>query len=195
MANMYASLHEYKLYRGIAATETDDDALLTALLRTATRSIETHCHRVFKAETDTRYYESDALDNDGQTLHVDRDLLTITELLNGDSDETEIESTEYWLVHRNYGPPYRGIRLKSTSTTNWEFDTDYWVNVTGTWGYSTTPPDDIKQACLRWCNYLYDQKDAAIYDVTVFPESGIITTPQGMPADVRLLLQSYRKRV
>ena len=195
MARQYASLHEYKLYKGIYATETGEDTLLAALLTRTTKSIETHCSRIFKAETDTRYFESGALADDGVTLWMDRDLLSVTELLNGDSDETEIESTEYWLVDRNYGPPYYGIRLKSASDDYWQWDTDYWVSVTGTWGYSTNPPEDVKHACIRWADYLYTQVDAGVFDVTVFPESGVVTTPQGIPRDVRLLLEPYRRLV
>lgn len=192
----YARLGELKTYQGLAVTETADDTLLQTLLNRATTAIENHTGRKFEAVTATRYFEDEALDDDGVTLWMDEDLLTITTLTNGDDSATEITpATEYWLIDRNAGPPYYGIRLKSGSDYSWDWGTDGWVSVLGTWAYSATPPGDITQACIRWASYLYDQKDAAIYDVTVFPESGIVTVPQGIPLDVKLLLDPYRRRM
>ncbi len=126
---------------------------------------------------------------------MDRDLLTITTLTNGDDASTVIPNTEYWLTDanggRNYGPPYHGIRLKVDSTYSWEFDTDYWVSVLGTWGYSTTAPNDIVHACIRLAAYYYRQKDAQVFDVTAMPEQGQMVIPQGIPRDVERLLGPY----
>ena len=192
----YATLHELKSYRGILTTETGKDTILRAFLDRATTAIENHTGRMFEASTQTRYFESEALDGNNGVLWMDEDLLTITTLTNGDDDATVITpSTEYWLIDRNMGPPYYGIRLKSDSTYSWEWDVDGWVSVEGTWGYSATPPGPVRQACIRWASYNYDQKDSPIYDVTVFPESGIVTVPQGMPMDVRILLGPYRRRM
>ena len=93
---------------------------------------------------------------------------------------------------RNRTPKY-GIRLKVDSTYSWEFDTDYWVSVAGTWGYSTTAPYDIVQATIRLVAYYYAQKDAQVFDVTAVPEAGVITVPQGMPRDVERMLQPYMR--
>jgi len=191
----YARLTEVKMDLGIDADSTADDVLLQAYLDEATKAIDTYTRRTFEAETDTRYYERHALDDSGFILEVDRDLLTITTLTNGDSSGTNIPNTEYWLVDadggRNLGPPYHGIRLKIDSTYSWEFDTDYWVTVIGTWGYSTTPPRDIVRACKRLAMYYYAQKDAQVFDVTAVPEAGIIQVPQGIPRDVERILQPY----
>ena len=110
-----------------------------------------------------------------------------------DDDGTEIADTEYWLVDRNSGPPYYGIRLKSASTYAWEFDQDCWVSVAGSWGWSSVPPEDVVQACIRWAAYTYHQKAAPVYETTAFPESGVITTPVGIPVDVKLMLRPYVK--
>jgi len=189
----YAHLGVLKQYLGLSATETTDDTLLQDLLDRATTAIDNHCGRRFSANTETRYYEDDAVD--GQTLYLDEDLISITTLTNGDSDSTTISSSDYWLIPRNEGPPYYGIRLKSDTTTTWEFDIDYWVSVAGTWGWNTTPPADIVQACIRLASYYYHQKDVPVYETSVFPESGVITVATGMPVDVRELLDPYRKRL
>ena len=186
----YARLTEVKLDLGIAYDSTADDALLQAYLDEATTAIDTYTGRTFEAETETRYFEYGALDDGGLTLVVDRDLLTVTTLTNGDDGATVIPSTEYWLVPRNSSPKH-GIRLKADSTYQWEQDTDYWIGVLGTWGYSATPPRDVVRACKRLAMYYYAQKDAHVFDVTAVPEAGVITVPQGIPRDVERILGPY----
>ena len=188
----YARLYDLKSYLGVDDDTTADDVLLDSLLTRASANIDTHCGRWFEARTDTRYFEDDS--RDGHTLIMDADLISITTLNNGDDDGTEIPDTEYWLVDRNSGPPYYGIRLQSASTYTWEFDQDGWVSVAGSWGWTAEPPNDIVQACIRWAAYLYHQKDAPVYETTAFPESGVITTPVGIPVDVKLMLAPYVRR-
>jgi len=187
----YAHLGALKVYLGIGATTTDDDTLLQDLLDRATKAIENHCGRRFSANTETRYYEYDAVD--GCYLYLDEDLISVTTLTNGDSSSTTIASTEYWLWPRNSGPPYYAIRLKTDSDYSWEVDTDYMISVAGSWGWSITPPEDITQACIRLGAYFYAQKDVPVFETTVFPDSGIVSVPTGMPVDVKQLLQPYRK--
>lgn len=194
MARMYARLPDLKSYLGIGTTTTTDDVLLEAMLRRATRHIESYTNRLFEATTETRYFTSDALDReDSAVLWMDQDLLSITTLTNGDTAGTAITSASYWLLPRNGAPPYWQIRLKSTHT-GWTWDEDCFVTVAGTWGYSATPPEDIIEACVRWASYLYHQKDAPVYETTAFPESGVITVPQGIPVDVKQTLDLYRLR-
>jgi len=189
----YARLGALKSYLGIDDNTATHDVLLESLLERATTAIDNFTGRVFEAVTETRYFESGALE--GQTLIVDKDLLTISTngLVNGDSSATVIPSTEYWLVPRNSTPKH-GIRLKSDSLYQWEQDTDYWIGVTGTWGYSTDPPADVVHACIRLGAYYYTQKDAQVFDVTANPEAGIITVPQGIPRDVERLLAPYKRQ-
>ena len=187
----YATVTELKQYLG--ATTTTDDALLQSLLDRVTKRIEVYTRRVFEAATATRYYEPDALVNG--VLWLDDDLVSITTLSNGDSDATEIESDEYWLMPRNAGPPYWGIRLLSAADSSWEWDTDCWVSVLGTWGYCASPPADVVHATLRWGQYCYLQKDAPVFETIAMPEAGIIAIPQGIPADVVEILKPYRRLV
>jgi len=196
----YASLTLLKSYLGISVTT--DDTLLTNLLTRAQQAIDSHCHRTFEARTETRYYRQEAvaiedafgydithevLNPVSDVLYLDDDLLSVTTLTNGDG--TTIPSSGYWLEPRNDGPPYWYIRLKSAYS--WEFDTDGEISVAGTWGYATTAPDDIVHAAIRLAAYYYRQKDAQVFDVTAMPDVGVVTIPQGMPADVKLVLQPY----
>jgi hypothetical protein len=175
---------------------TTDDALLSGCIEDAQAYIESQTNRVFEAVTDTRYYGSDARDRwDSCLLNLYGDeLLTITTLTNGDSSSTAISASDYWLVPRNI-TPHHGILLKTDITTYWQWDTDYWVTVVGTWGYSATPPDDIRRATLVLASYFYRQKDAAMFETTAIVESGAIAIPQGIPATVDRILTRYKRYI
>jgi uncharacterized phiE125 gp8 family phage protein len=192
----YGSLANLKTYLGI--TKTEDDAILTALLPRAQGIIDRYTGRTFEAVTQTRYYERIAQDwTDWRLLVVDGDLLTVTSLKNGDAAATVISPSDYWLwpfSAPSERAPYWGIRLKENGvTTGWEFDSDGRVEVTGTWGYSATAPADIEHATLRLAGYLYRQRDAQVFETTADPVTGQMTIPPGMPKDVRLILDQYRR--
>lgn len=181
----YATIAELKSYLGI--TEGTDDTLLSNLLDRASAAIDAYTGRSFEASYGTRYYNSDAVD--GDVLTLDGDLYSASSITNGEDQSI----TEYWLLPRNAGPPYFQIKLKEASDYSWSFDTNGEIEVYGLWGYSNEPPDDVVHACIRLAAYWYRQKDAQVFDVTALPEQGVITVPKGMPPDVKLLLDRYRK--
>lgn len=187
----YATRTQVKTYLGIVGTGDDD--LIDNLIDRATTAIESHTGWVFEAATATRYFNSKAVE--GYVLWVGGDLVSVTTLLNGDDDSTVILPADYRLLPRNEGPPYYGIKMLVDTTTTWEFDVDGEVSILGGWGYSTSPPDDIVHACIRLAGYYYRQKDAQVFDVTAVPDAGIITIPQGIPADVKLILDKYPRWV
>lgn len=57
------------------------------------------------------------------------------------------------------------------------------------------PMADIERAALRWCKYIYRQKDADVSDTTHILGTGIKITPSAMPPDVMKLLPSPRRGV
>ena len=105
-----------------------------------------------------------------------------------------ISGVNYWLTPRNDGQPYHGIQLKTDIDSYWEWDTDGWVTVVGTWGYNTTPPDDIRRATLVLASYFFRQKDG-MFETTAIVESGAIAIPQGIPATVDRVINRYKRRI
>lgn len=188
----YAQVADVKLYRGIASTETDDDALLATLIDAAQSAIDAYCDRTFEATTtSTRYYDA-AQDVDGRRLYLDADCAQIVTITNGDG--TTVASTSYTTVPRNE-TPYREIVLKSGSSVSWTYDTDPEdaITVRGRWAYGMTIPAAIGQAAVRLAAYMYAQKDAQVFETTLFPDAGVMTVPTGMPRDVQELLRPFRK--
>lgn len=186
----YATTAQVKTYLDI--TGTGDDSLIGDLLNAATSAIETHTHREFMVQSNTTRYFDSCYDVEGLTLYLDRDLCEIDSITNGDG--TTVTTAQYVTEPRN-NAPYYAITLKSSKSIYWEDDSsgdsENAIAISGKWGYSQTPPADIEQACVRLAAYYYRQKDSQVFDVTATPELGQITIPQGIPADVRMMLRSY----
>jgi len=190
----YIELEDLKGYLDISITE--DNPLIQEAIKAAQKFIEDQTHRVFEATTATKYYDRAALDDHNSTiLHLDDDCLTVTELLNGDADATEITSDYYWLLHRNLGPPYRAIQLTTNDGYYWQWGVDCWVEVTGTWGYTATPDSSIKEATKVLASFYYRAKDSQIFKTTAIPEAGVITIPQGVPTRIKNILESHTKNI
>ena len=184
----YTDLATLKTYLGTA--KTTDDALLATCLNRAIAGFDAHFNSRFEAETLTRYYT--AADIYRGQLWLDKPLLTVTSLTNGDADGTLITSADYVLEPRNTTPYWR-IKLKSTAD-GWQFGTDGEIILVGTWGHTATAPNDVVQAVLRLSAYLYRQKDSQIFETTAIPELGVLTIPTGIPRDVMSIIETLQHR-
>lgn len=189
---MYCTTEQVKAYLGNSTT--DDDALLDALIPRAQAGLDRHWHRTFEATSDTTRYFDAARDTDGLLLYLDEDLASITTITNGDG--TTITSAQYTTEPRNF-TPYHAIRLLSSTGLIWEYDSNNdsedAIAITGRWAWSVTADSDIEHLCIRYVGWLYRQKDSQVYDITATPELGVITIPQGVPKDLRLAIDSYRR--
>jgi len=194
----YCTSTDVKVYLGVNSTLTEDDTLLTALIARAQAQIEMHTRRVFQSTANSTRYFTVGEDTDGRVLSFDDDICSIaTVTTNADSTApTTVSSTQYVKLPRNEAP-YYGIRLKDSESVDWEYTDDPvdGITVSGKWAYSTTPPADIKNACIRLSAYYYRLKDSQLFDVQAVPEAGVITVPQGIPRDVQLILDPYIKRM
>lgn len=188
----YTTLTIFKNYRGISATNTSEDVLLSRLLESAQEQIDNYCDRTFEASaTATRSF--DAIRDtspDRRTLYLDEDLASVVTITNG----TGVEATKYVTEPVN-DAPYHAIRLKLTAGELWTYndDPESAISVRGYWAYSTAAPVDVAQATVRLAAYMYAQKDSSVFDVTAMPDAGVMMVPQGMPKDVRMQLEPYRR--
>lgn len=193
----YCTVAQVRAYTGITAT--NDDSLIEALITRASRAIDIHTHRTFETASDsTRYFDAERDTRDDYLLldwsPYGLDLCQITNVVNGDG--VTIAAASYATEPRHY-TPYYGLRLKLNSGYYWTYDDDpeNAIAVTGRWAYSITPPNDIVHASIRMATYLYRQKDSNVFDVLAIPGSGVIEIPQGIPKDVAVMLEPYRRIV
>ena len=193
----YITPTEIKAYLDL--NDAGDDTLITDLIARAEQAIETHTGRKFKVASDTTRYYTVGVDTDGDFLYLDEDLCSITSVTNdADASSTTAltQDTHYIALPRNT-TPYHSLKLLANYDGFWTYTTDpeMGIEVVGKFGYSTTPPNDIIQAIVRLVSYYYRQKDAQVFDVTAIPDAGVIQTPVGIPADVKLILKPYVRRV
>lgn len=189
----YVTISQFKAYRGI--TSSKEDVLLSDLVDRATAQIETYCDRIFLAPTTAATHYLDAVrdtSDDRKTLYLDDDLCSITTIVNGD-DETV--ATTHYVPEPRHRTPYRSIRLTQLSDSLWTYEDapEDAIEVNGRWGYATSTPVDIQHATIRLATYLYAQKDVSTFDVTVQAGMGVVSVPQGLPRDVREILDNYRR--
>jgi hypothetical protein len=189
----YCSDEDVKEYLDIA--ELTDDTLLSDLIDRAQEAIDSHTRRTFEdpgADATRNFTVGE--DTDGLYLYFDEDIYSIT-TVKSDADgssPTTITSTQYVTIPRNT-TPYYGIKILSSSNEYWDYtdDPENGIEITGRWAYSSAAPADVSQACARWAAYMYRQRDAQVFDTTAIPEAGVIQIPQGIPADVKVLLDAY----
>ena len=193
----YCTVAEVKTYAGV--TGSGDDTLIDALITRAQKAIETYTHRLFEASADSTRKFTVGKDTTGRALFFDEDNCALTTVTT-DADRVgggdAIPAAQYATMPRNR-TPYYGLEILSSSAYDWEYTSnpENGITVAGRWAWSTTPPADIAHACIRLAAFFYRQKDAQVFDVTAIPDAGVITIPQGLPADVKLILEPYVKRV
>lgn len=189
--NGYCTLTEIKARLDI--TDTADDTILENIVEAASRHIDGYCNRRFYAASETRYFTPDAID----WLFVD-DLLTVTTFkTDEDADrvyETTWATTDYDLepVNATYtGEPYTMVTLPPT--TRYAFPSHARaVQIVGSFGYASTTPDAINEACLLIAARLFKRKDAP-FGVTGTAELGQLQVLPGEDQDAKRLLAPYRR--
>ena len=190
----YTSSGQVKSYLDISGT--GDDTLIDTLIESAQKTIDSYTGRTFESSTDATRYFTVGVDTEDDMLYLDEDLAEIT-TIKTDADATSpvtLATTEY-ITHPRNRTPYHAIQLLSSSSNTWTYtdDPQTGIEVTGKWAWSTSAPDDIVQACIRLTAYFYRQKDAGVFDTTAIPDAGVIQIPQGIPRDVQLILNPYRR--
>jgi hypothetical protein len=193
----YTTAALLKTYLGV--TSATDDTLLTALIARAQSAIDHYTGRTFEASADSTRKFTVGVDTDGRMLYFDEDcaaITTVTTNADDGSGGTTIANT-YYVTHPRNRTPYYAIEILSSADYSWEYTNDptAGITVTGKWAFSTAAPDDIVHATLRLAGYYYRQKDAGVFDTTAIPDVGIIQIPQGIPKDVQMILNPYRKGV
>jgi hypothetical protein len=176
---------------GGGTISADQQALMGSAINEAERFIDDHTRRNFAGSAGTMYYNRYTQQTNlvGQAFYLDEDLHSLTGLVNGDGQV--IPTGSVWLEPRDK-PPYRILKLKSQYAWVWNTDSD--MIISGTWGFSTTPPAAIVGATEQLAAYYYRLKDVGPGDVSGFPEGGEVTYSKGIPDTVKYLLSPYRSR-
>ncbi len=184
--NGYVSLDDVKRRLDIQGDE--ENVTLEQIVEAASRQIDGWCDRVFYTTTETRLATAET----PYLLALDRDLITLTALATDDGTrtfETVWATTDYDIEPNN--PPYSALRTAYYGDYVFPLGR-HRVRVTGTWGYGTTVPHAIREACLLLVGRLYKRKDAP-FGITGNADHGQLLTLPGMDPDIKQLIADYRR--
>lgn len=179
----YTTVAAAKVYGEFVGEE--DNALISALILSASRIINQYTRRIFSIEyTTTRTYRRSRVYDDpidGPVLLLDAELAEAAEDIIDPDDATWVPTVFY---REENNPPYWGIELKED---RWPQETE----ITGYWGYSKTPPVDIEYACLRLVKWLYDLRDTTEGQLPIVTPEGRVLLPEGIPSDIMAIILPY----
>lgn len=192
LVNPYTSLEHLKAVLDIDPADTTDDARLENLINTVSRWIENFTGRYFyESSSESRFYTAEG----PRYIEID-DCLSVTEIAVDDDASygysTTLDSGDYSLEPINspaLGKPYDHIIILANATDCFPRQFNG-VKVTGTWGYSTATPDDVKQACLIQCHRLWKRRNLP-FGVSGPNQFGQIQALSRLDPDVEELLSYY----
>ena len=198
ITNGYCARDDVKNALRIPLADTQDDDLIDVAVESASREIDGYCERVFYSTSETRVYVPES----PFVVQTD-DIETLTTLKTAPDGE---EFSVTWAESDRQLEPLNGIAGGLTTPfTRIRAIGDYlfpiWdpnnvnaheatVQVTGTFGISTTPTA-VKQACILLSMRLFKRFDAPLGAVG-FGDIGIVRVSRIDP-DIESLLSPWRK--
>lgn len=195
MANNYCSITEViELMPDTGLSAGDYDALLTVSIERASRMIDKEVGRwegYFHPSTayTIRYYDG----NGDAELRID-EAISISEVafdIDYAFTYTALGSTD-WYAHPYNRTPIKSICLDLNNGEYGTFDEEpKFVRVTGVFGYSATPPADVKLACAMQAVRYFRRGLQAFRDTGAGEAQGSQTFPDFIDPEVRRILAHY----
>jgi len=145
-------------------------------------------------DTETRYYDGNGEDQ----IWIDP-LLSLTSLAVSESGGRAASDYTTWTLNTDFytypyhTTPYEKLIVDNDAGSKGTFGTTRkGVKIVGVWGYSSTPPADVKQACkiqaMRW----FMRAKQGYQDAGVNASLGEMIYAQELDPDVKMLLAPYR---
>lgn len=197
ITNGYCSLAEIKA--ALRITDSVDDSLLELSVSAASRQIDGYCERVFYSTSATRVFAPQS-----SSICETDDIISVTSLKtssNGDGVfDTTWQTSDYQLEPlngRSSGLESPATRIRAVGDylfpefPNYGIPGEASVQVVGSFGYSATTPDAIKQACIILAMRQFKRYDSPL-GVAGFGDIGVMRVSRVDP-DVAALLEPYVK--
>jgi hypothetical protein len=193
ITNGYTTLADAKARLGIG--DTTDDTILERVIEAVSRAID--------AFTGTRFYvtagEVRVFTATSSGLVLTDDLVAVTSLKTDDDGDRTYErtwaSTDYDLGPDNAAAkaePWWKVEVAPLG--RYSFPTHRrGVQITGSWGYASSTPSVVSEACLIQTGRIFKRKDSP-FGVIGSPDVGAIRMPR-IDVDVAAMLNPYRRIV
>lgn len=194
ITNGYSTLVQLK--QRLEIIDTTDDNQLEDVVEAVSRWVDDQTQRRFYAATETRYYTATATDY----IIVD-DLLSVTTLKTDTDGDSTFEQTwttsDYRLAPRNAvtdGEPYRMVR-RSPQGSYYFPTVDDGIEIAGSFGYSSTTPLAIQEACLLASMRVWERRHL-IFGIAGNAELGTLTAlaPLVSDGEIKALLGTVSRK-
>ena len=176
---------------GIPTATTSEDTAIAAAIDAAEALINNYTGRTFETVTESRTF----IPRTASILDID-DLATLSGLSiktdedqNGSFENTLVQGTDFVMVGNTN--PYRKV---TQINQGWPLSIygRPTVQVTGTWGFASTVPDNIKQAALLMSCRLFQRKASPLgFQAGAISEFGPVRISRQDP-DVAALLHGMK---
>lgn len=166
-------------------TVADYDSQLTTLAATVSSRIDQLYNLpdagfAVSADATRKYGPDDTCDG---VLLLDAPLLTVTSITNGDG--AVLASGQYRLLPLN---AQRSWSIVPLSGYLWQWVPDGLISVVGKWGWSTTAPATVVEACTMYAGWLFKRYQGALQDATANQDLGQLVYGEAIPKQVLALL-------
>ena len=194
ITNGYVTLNDFK--ERIDLDDHLDDDKLDTIITAASRLVDDVCGRRFYAATETRYYTPD----NGVYLRVD-DLLTVTTLKTDEDGDRTYEvtwaTTDYDLMPLNAtldGWPFMSIEITPDGDNSFP-TVAKGVEIAGSFGFASTTPPAIQEACVLAAHRLLKRADTplGVSAAAALGQMQVMIRELGSDPDFMLLVSSYIK--
>lgn len=183
ITNGYCTVIEFKsrLYNSNvdAQASNEDDSQFEGVIEAVSRAIDRIKNREFFATTATRYFTAES----SNRCKID-DLLSLTTLKTDEDGDGTYEvtwtATDYRLFPYNK-MPYMEINTRPSGSYVFPLD-DGAVQVVGSFGYSSSTPAAITEACLLGCMRVWGRKDL-LYGIAGSAELGTLQVIANLKKD------------
>jgi hypothetical protein len=176
---------------GIPTATTSEDTAIAAAIDAAEALINNYTGRTFETVTESRTF----IPRTASILDID-DLATLSGLIiktdedqNGSYENTLVQGTDFVMVGNTN--PYRKV---TQINQGWPLSIygRPTVQVTGTWGFASSVPDNIKQAALLMSCRLFQRKASPLgFQAGAISEFGPVRISRQDP-DVAALLHGMK---
>lgn len=187
----YTTTALVKASLGIPLAATAEDTAIQAAIDAAEALIDNYTGRTFETVTESRTF----LPRTASVVDVDDIATTDSLVIKTDEDqdgsfETTLTVTTDYVIIKNAAP----FRLITNVNRGWPLSLygRPTIEITATWGYGTSVPDNIKQAALLMATRLFQRKASPLgFQAGAISEFGPVRISRTDP-DVAALLQGTK---
>jgi hypothetical protein len=176
--------------------DTDQDAVIAALITRASLAVMGWCEREFAPESAADVVRTFQIAHGDEWLSLAPHDLQSASLVQVDTDTTAytLSTDEY-----RFDPPgqpngvYTSVRLRplSVSTSGRQLWPTREVQITGTWGFPSVP-EDVKHAAVV-TTAIWLRRDVQAFSSVFRLDEGSVERPEALPSAVKGVLAPWRR--